>query len=81
MTQDAILAQLNGIFREVLDDDSVTLATVTTAEDVEGWDSLNNIQIILAIERHFKVRFKLGAIRDWANVGDMCAAIEALSRG
>jgi len=70
-----ILAELNKIFADVLDDDTVFLHRETTAKDVEDWDSLNHIQFIIAIEKYFKIKFSRIEIREWQNVGDICDAI------
>lgn len=71
-----ILKQVNGIFIDVLDNESITLKEQTTANDIEEWDSLTHIQLILAIEKHFKFRFTSMEIMSWKDVGDMCRAIQ-----
>jgi acyl carrier protein len=78
MTKDQVLSEVNDIFRDVFDDDTIELSERTTAKDVDEWDSLNNIQLVVAIERHFKIRFSTSQIRSWQNVGEMCAAIEKM---
>ena len=75
MGTDQILAQLNEVFRDVLDDEKVVLRPETTADDVEGWDSLNNIQLVVATEKKFKIRFTATEIQGFQNVGEMCEAI------
>jgi acyl carrier protein len=75
MSTDQILAQLNEVFRDVLDDEKVVLKPETTADDVEGWDSLNNIQLVVATEKKFKIRFTATEIQGFQNVGEMCEAI------
>ncbi|CAD6879871.1 hypothetical protein [Methylomonas albis] len=70
-----ILEILNEIFHEVIDDTEVSLKRETTAADVEDWDSLNHITFIVAIEKHFKVKFTGAEIRGWMTVGEMCDAI------
>ena len=70
-----ILEALNKIFADVVDDSSVVLRRETTARDVDDWDSLNHIQLIVAIEKHFKIKFTRSEINSWKNVGDMCDAI------
>ena len=75
MDKTAVLENVNKIFINVLDNDEIKLAMETTAQDVEEWDSLNHIQIIVAIEKHFKVKFTSDEIRGWKNVGEMCESI------
>jgi acyl carrier protein len=76
MQTEEILKAVNRIFIDVLDNDSIVLNNNTTANDVEDWDSLTHIQLVVAIEKHFKVKFTAAEIRNWKNVGEMCIAIE-----
>jgi acyl carrier protein len=66
-----ILNRLNGAFRTVFGDHELALSRDTTAEDVEGWDSLMHINLIVAIEKEFKVRFTTREITVLRNVGDL----------
>jgi len=75
MDENTILKKVNSIFIEVLDDQSILLNEYTKAEDVEAWDSLNHIQMITAIEKHFKIRFELNELLNFTNVGDLCRGI------
>ena len=70
-----ILTQLNEIFVELLDEENLVLTESTTAEDVEDWDSLNHIHIVVAIEKHFGIRFNSKEIQSWANIGEMIESI------
>jgi len=70
-----ILAALNKIFADVVEETKVELKRETTAGDVDDWDSLNHIQFIAAIEKHFKIRFTRAEIASWKDVGAMCDAI------
>ena len=58
MDRSIILGQLNEIFIDVIDEDAISLKETSTAKEVEGWDSLTHIQLVVAIEKHFKIRFK-----------------------
>ena len=78
MDKNAILVEVNEIFKLVLDDDDIDLQRSFTADEVDDWDSLNHIQLIVAIEKHFKIRFSSSQIRAWLNVGAMCDEIEAM---
>jgi len=66
-----IAARLTDIFRDVLDHASLVLTRETTAADVEDWDSLAQISLLVAIEKEFGVHFTLAETKQLANVGDM----------
>jgi acyl carrier protein len=69
------LEQLNMVFRDVFDDDLLTVGSDTTAQDVEGWNSLAHIRLVVSIEKAFKLRFTAAEIAGLKNVGDMVALI------
>lgn len=75
MEKNQILEEVQEIFRDVLDNEDIVLAGETTAEDIEEWDSLSHIQLIVAIEKHFKVKFTSKEILSWKNVGEMIDCI------
>lgn len=75
MEKNQILAEVQEIFREVLDNEEIVLNNATTADDVEEWDSLTHIQLIVAIEKHFKIKFTSKEILSWQNVGEMIDCI------
>ena len=71
----AIPEELNRVFQEVFENPTLVVQSHTTAHDVENWDSLMHIQLIVAVEKHFGVRFGVGEIEKLQNVGDMMALI------
>lgn len=75
MEKSQILDEVQAIFRDVLDNEKIVLANETTADDIEEWDSLTHIQLIVAIEKHFKIRFTSREILSWQNVGEMIDCI------
>ncbi|AZA53031.1 acyl carrier protein [Chryseobacterium sp. G0201] len=77
MNKDEILGKLTTIFHEELDNDDIVLSFETTADDIEEWDSLSHIQLIVAVEKAFKVRFTSSEIQSWNNVGEMIDCIIA----
>lgn len=81
MTKDEILAQLTGIFRSIFDDDGINLTRATNANDIEEWDSLNQIKIILACEQVFKLKLNARKISTLENVGQMSDYLEEMLTG
>lgn len=65
------LETLTPIFREVFDDETVELTRSTTADDIEAWDSLTHMNLVIALELGFKVKFALGELQTLKNVGEM----------
>jgi acyl carrier protein len=76
MERSDILKQVNDIFIDTLDIEELQILEDTTANDVEEWDSLNHIQLVVAIEKHFKIRFTSKEIQSWNNVGEMLTCIQ-----
>ena len=76
MTRENTLEQLTTIFKDVFEDESISLQNNTTTDDIEAWDSLNHIQMITAVEKHFKIHFDLNELLNFKNVGDLCQGIE-----
>ncbi len=74
---DPILEQLQPIFRDVLDLPDLVLTRESNASTVEDWDSLAHVNIVTAVERHFKIKIALGELQDLKNVGDMVDLIKA----
>jgi acyl carrier protein len=71
-----IFNELNQIVRKAFDDDEIQLTPETTADDVEGWDSLSHTNLVTMIERHFQISFKSIEIMKWKNVGQMAESIK-----
>lgn len=71
MTEMGILEKLELIFRDIFDEEDLSIRTDTTAEDIEDWDSLAHINLVVAIEKEFNVKFALGELQGLQNVGDM----------
>ena len=71
------MEKLTEIFRMVFDDDAIELSPGTTAGDVDGWDSLSHINLILAIETEFGIRFASRELLTYKNVGDLLKGIES----
>ncbi|MBR1799706.1 MAG: acyl carrier protein [Bacteroidales bacterium] len=76
MDTNEIMTQVQEIFRNILDNDEITLQPTTVADDIEEWDSLTHIQLIVAIEKHFKIKFTSREIQSWKNVGEMIDCIK-----
>lgn len=69
---DQVLAEVTEIFRDVLNQEALQLQRETTANDVPDWDSLNHIELVVAVEKHFKIKFNFAELQKFRNVGDMC---------
>jgi len=76
MERNEILKQVNDIFIDVLDDEKILIEEKTQATDVDEWDSLTHIQLVVAIEKHFKIRFSSKEIQSWKDVGEMLDTIQ-----
>jgi acyl carrier protein len=77
MDEPQIYARLAEIFCDVFDEDSIELTPELSAKDVDGWDSLTHIRLILTIERTFKIKLSTSEIGKLENVGDLVALIKA----
>lgn len=76
-TFDQVIAEVTEIFRDVLNNESIALKYETSAPDVQDWDSLNHIELVVAVEKHFKIKFNFAELQKFQNVGHMCDNIVA----
>ncbi len=75
MSRDEVYEVLDEVFQDVFDDDSIMVHDDTTADDIEDWDSLEHINLIVAVEKAFKIKFSLGETTGMKNVGEMVDTI------
>ena len=71
MDREKITEKLNEVFRDVFDNEDITVTDSTTADDIEEWDSLEHISLIAAVEKAFKMRFTMKEVSGMKNVGEM----------
>ena len=76
MEEQEILSQVVAIFKEELDNEEIELTMESTAKDIEDWDSLSHIHLMVAIEKHFKIRFTSSEISNFKNVGEMVESVK-----
>lgn len=75
MTREEIFDGLNEVFRDVFDDEDITVTDSTTSEDIDDWDSLEHINLIVATEKKFGMKFTMGEVTSMKNVGEMADII------
>ena len=71
MTRDEVFSKLNEVFRDVFDDEEISVTAETNADDIEDWDSLSHINLVVAVEKEFGVKFSMGETQKMKNVGEM----------
>lgn len=71
MTKEEIYNALDEVFQEVFDDDEIHVNEFTTADDIEDWDSLEHINLVLAVENKFGIKFNMNEVTTMKNVGEM----------
>ena len=77
MTDEDVLSGINEVVRDQLDDDDIVLGMDTAASDVDGWDSLAHVRIMIAVEEKFGVRFQTSEITSLKSVGGLVSLIQA----
>jgi acyl carrier protein len=76
MTHDEIFHTVVGVLREYFDDDDLQITPQTVADDVEDWDSISHVNIIVTLEQRFKIKFATSEVEAMKNVGQLVAMIE-----
>lgn len=71
MTREEVYEKLNEVFQDEFDDEELTVNDATTAADIEDWDSLEHINLVVAVEKKFNVKFNIGEVNAMKNVGEM----------
>ena len=71
MTREEVFERLNKVFRDVFDDDDITVTETTTSADIDDWDSLEHINLDAAVEQEFGMKFTMGQVVTMKNVGEM----------
>jgi acyl carrier protein len=79
MNTNEVLAKLTLVFREVFDNDGIVLSPEMTARDVDGWDSVANIRLMVTIEGELRSKFDVGEFQEFRNVGDLTAGVARLA--
>lgn len=76
MSKEEIFNQVQEIFRDIFDDQELSISEVTTSADIEEWDSLEHINLIVAMEKIFNIKFNIEEVGELKNVGEMISLIE-----
>ena len=71
MTREEVYKRLNNVFRDIFDDETIELNDETTADDVDGWDSVEHINLVVAIQEEFDFKIPVGKVVTMKNVGEM----------
>lgn len=75
MENQEIYERLNNVFRDVFDDESIVVKPETTSNDIEDWDSLEHINLVVAVEQEFGMKFNMNEVTTMKDVGDMVKII------
>ena len=71
------IAEFETLFRDVLENEDIVLTKETTAHEIDEWDSINHIYLVVEIEKHFEIKFSSSEILQWQNVGEMIDSVKA----
>lgn len=73
---DNILSEIEGIFRDLFDEEDITLTEQTSAADIDDWDSITHVQLLVLIEKHYNITFTSKEIQQFKTVGDIVNCIK-----
>lgn len=76
MNKDSILLKVEEVAKKIFENEKITFTFLTTAEDIDEWDSFAHISLIMEIEKSFSINFALGELQDLKNVGELVELIE-----
>ena len=79
MSREEVFERVTDIFRDVFDDGELVISDSTNSEDIEDWDSLEHIQLIVGMEKEFKVKFDIKTVNSLENVGQMVDLILSMT--
>lgn len=71
MNREEVYNKLTGVFKDIFDDESLVINDNTVSSDIEGWDSLEHINLIVSIEKEFGIKFNMSEVTSMHNVGEM----------
>ena len=71
-----IYERLNNVFRDIFDDETIEVHPETTSDDIEDWDSLEHINLVVAVEQEFGMKFNMNEVTTMKNVGEMVEIIK-----
>lgn len=80
MTREEAFERLNRVFRDVFDDEEITVTDETVADDIEDWDSFEHINLVVAVEEEFSFKIPMGKVVTMKNVGEMVDIILELGK-
>jgi acyl carrier protein len=71
MTREEVYSKINEVFQNVFDNEDITVNDTTTSDDIEDWDSLEQINLVVAVEKKFNIKFNMREVNKFKNVGEM----------
>ena len=76
LTREEVFNRLTKVFQDVFDDEEICLTDNTVSSDIEDWDSLNHINLVVSVEKEFGIKFSMGETQKMKNVGEMVSIIQ-----